>query len=311
MAKQKNVKDLINETAGIMFGGDTQALDYNEIIHQYNNRYYNLFMAQFKWKGINKKQENFIMRKFWADGTIAAGKEKVAGELYFTPYAVCDIDMYQQPEGINLVNYKNVPFIPNDKQIVNKDVVIGYIQHNHKGVYSTVNWYVRRIAQVEAVIYTNLQLHKLPYLIPVEPEAKKKAEDVITRILNNEIVVFADIDPDAIQAVQTDAPYIIDKLYDYKQCLENELKTYLGINNNGVEKQEQLQLSEVNANNIEINDSENVFLDCLQTFCKDIKDVLGVDVSVESTSKPVENDGEYHKDGEKTGPKEEDKEEDE
>lgn len=153
------------------------------------------------------------------------------------------------------------------------------------------------------VINTNLQLHKLPFVIPVD-EDKAKIEDAIKRILNNELVLFVEgVDPALFKAVSTEAPYIIDKLHEYKVGLENELKTYFGVDNQGaIEKREQLQLDEINAGNDEINDYANNFLDCLTEWCDNIKETLGKDLSVEPTSKPVEMSGEVH-DGEKPGPK--------
>lgn len=218
--------------------------------------------------------------------------------------------MYGLPETVTLVNTYGSPLVPSKSMTVDKDVCLGYIQRNKKPISLIVDWYIERIAQVEMVINTNLQLHKMPFLIPVE-EDQKKAEDILDKILNNELCIFAPgIDPAMFKAVATGAPYIIDSLHEYKVGLENELKTYLGVDNQGaVEKREQLNLDETNANNEEINDYANNFLDCLNEWCDNIREAFGIDISVEATSKPVEAIGEYHE-GEKTGPKEGDSDND-
>lgn len=155
------------------------------------------------------------------------------------------------------------------------------------------------------VISTNLQLHKMPFLIPVDGEEADKVKDIVDRILDNELCLFAEgVDPNMFKAVVTGAPYILDKLHEYKVGLENELKTYLGVDNQGaVEKREQLNLDETNANNEEINDNAQNFLDCLNEWCDSVREVLGKEMAVEATSKPVDSVGEYHE-GDKTGPKE-------
>ncbi len=213
--------------------------------------------------------------------------------------------MYDLPETVMLINEHASPLVPSNIQVVDKDVCIGFIQRNKKPLSMIVDWYVERIAQVEMVINTNLHLHKMPYLIPVE-EDQAKIEDAVRRIINNELVLFVEgVDPNLFKAVATGAPYIIDKLHEYKVGLENELKTYLGVDNQGaVEKREQLQLDEVNANNDEINDYASNFLDCLNEFCDNIKETLGITISVKPTSKPVDMAGKVHN-GEKPGPKEE------
>ena len=67
-----------------------------------------------------------------------------------------------------------------------------------------------------------------------------------------------------------------------KQCYENELKEYLGINNLGInEKKEHLVTSEVEVNNESIESHGECFLDCLKEFCERITNILGYPVSVE------------------------------
>ena len=277
---------------------------YNDYVHIFENKYFNLFRANYKWTGLNYRQEDYIMRKFWGLGTVFAFNIKPINELGFAPWTLETWDMYHLPETVNLINEMGSPLIPVNSQIVDKDGCIGYIQRNKKPLWTFVKWYCERIAQVEMVINTNLQLHKMPYLIPTEENADK-IEDITRRILNNELVICSEgVDPTIFKAVSTQVPYIIDKLHEYKVGLENELKTFLGVDNQGpVEKREQLQLDEINAGNDEINDYGNQYLDCLKEFCINIKEVLGHDISVEPTSRPVDSIGEVHS-GEKPGPEE-------
>lgn len=284
---------------------------YNKAVNHYRNKYYNLFLAQFKWNGLNYRQKDFIMRKFWDEGTVAVIKDKFVDEPIFAQWILERKDMlYGVPDAVRLVNTYNSPLIPRGSLTVDKDVCIGYIQRNHKSIYSVVNWYAERIAQVEMVINTNLQLQKMPFLLSVTEDADK-VQDVINRILNNEIVITVEgFDINSINSVITETPYLIDKLVNYKVSLENELKTYLSINNNGVQKIQQLQMAEVNANNDEIMDSETNFFESLQEWCDNIKEVLGLNISVKSTSKPIKVEGQVHENEEKPGPKEEDEDDD-
>ncbi len=290
----------------IMFDKDVNQV-YNQTVNMLRNKYYNLYRSNFKWNNINYRQEDFIMRKFWAEGTVAAFKIKGLDEIGFCGWARATIDMYGETETVNLVNQYSSPLIPSAVQVVDKDVVIGWIQSNRKPIRMLVDWYIERIAQVDMVINTNLQLHKLPYLIPLDKsdkEAINKVKDAVNRILNNELVLFIEgVDPTLFKAVATEAPYIIDKLANYKKDLENELKTYLAVNNPGVTKIEQLQLSEVNANNDEINSHDEDFKEQLDKFCERIKETLGYDISVEIQREAVVADGQEHEFEEAPGPK--------
>lgn len=256
----------------------------------YMNKYYNIFMNMFKWTGLDDEQEHYLMKKFWSDGTIAAFKIKNIDELGFAPYAEFEWNMYDFAEKVNLINERGVPFIPSTVQVVNKDVVLGWIQSNHKSVKQIVEYYIDRMVQVDMVINTNIELHKLPFLIGVDTADKDKLDDVVDRILNNELVVFTDLEVlNLVQSLQTAPQYIIDKLHAYRIQLENELLSYLGIDNSGnSEKATTMLLDEINANNELINNSQEQFKVNIDKFIAKLKEVLGITISAEIRAKPAE-----------------------
>lgn len=262
----------------------------------YINKYYNIWMSKFKWTGLDEEmaaqEENFIMRKFWSDGTVAARLINNTDLMAFAPWALQSLNYYDLPETVNLVNLHGVSnnIIPTSTQVVNKDVVLLYCQPSHKPILSTVSYYVDRMVQVDMVINTNLQLQKMPWLIGVDEADKDKMEDIVQRILNNEVVVFADLQSlGKIQTLATNTPYVIDKLVEYKRGLEQELMTFLGVDNNGCASLEQTHVSvdAVNANNDIINDYGNAIEGEINKGLKDIKRVLNRDVQIEAVSKPV------------------------
>lgn len=283
---------------------------YRRTVDCLYNKYYNIYRSNFKTTGLDYRQEYYLMNKFWQDGTIAAFSLKHNAGIAFAPWQMVSWDLYNQPETITLINTYSSPLVPTDIKTVDKEVVIGYLQSNRKPLKKIVSWYIERIAQVEAVINTNLNLNKMPFLVRVDEDNRKKVEDVVDRILNNELVITVDGDPGAIEAITTAAPYIIDKLQDYKKTLENDLLTYLGIQNCNTAKQEQLQMAEVNGNNEEINLSDTDFENNLKDFCKRVKEVLGFDISITVSQPDAEADGQEHKLENKTGPKSEGETED-
>lgn len=294
------------------FLGDNNSNEYyNKVVHILRNKYYNLFRSNFETEGLTYREEQFIMNKLWANGTIAAFKIKHTDDAGYANWTRETWDMYGEPETIRLVNEFSSPLIPSTAMTVDKDVVIGYIQSNRKSIREIVEYYIARIAQVEMVIRTNLEIHKLPFIIPVDDAVEKeKVADAVQRILNNELVLFVDgVNPNLFKAVATQAPYIIDKLQNYKKDLENDLLTYIGINNSGSNKIEQLQLAEVNSNNEEINISDDDFNTNLKGFCDRMREVLGVNKVIRVKQPDAQADGQVHNNEEKTGPKENDDEE--
>lgn len=260
----------------------------------YMNKYYNLFMNMFEWEGLDDEQEYYLMKKLWCDGTIAAFKIKNIDELGFAPYAEFEWNMYDFAEKVNLINERGVPFIPSSVQVVNKDVVLGWIQNNHKSIKQIAEYYIDRMVQVDMVINTNIELHKMPYLIGVDSTDKAKLDDVVDRILNNELVVYTDFDVlNLVQSLQTAPQYIIDKLHAYRIQMENELLSFFGMDNSGnAEKATTMLLDEINSNNEFINASQDQFNTCLDKFCKKVKEVLNKDIKATLKFKMAEESSE-------------------
>ena len=272
-----------------------------EIYSHYYNKYYNLFMNSYKWSGLEYQEINFIMRKFWSIGSVACYKIKeTEGSIYkpegviiFTPYTTSILNIYDFPIWVNLVNNRAVPFIPAIQQRVDKDVVLGYAQRNMKPIEMVIKLYVKRITDVEMVINTNLVAHKNPLMSTISDEDEDSTKEIINLVMEDEPVIFKSLlNPDKVKPFTTGVQYIIDKLYNYKIALENELKEFLGINSLGSsEKKEHLITSEVEVNDMAIQSSKECVLDCLKEFCERVNKTFGVSISVESNEpdvKPLE-----------------------
>ena len=284
----------------------------------YENKYFGLFLNAYKFTGLSKNQSRYLLKSMWAKGTVAAfiveGTRKEPtmaqalsnsspntvspafnegdGLIVFTPYAVNQWNIEDEPSVITLINKRGANFIPTTPKIVNDDVVIGWGHTSHAPVRSLVMFYIEKIADVENTINVNLFAHKLPRLVIVSPEDRARVEEIIMAIEQGEKKLF--LEAEDYQAIKNvlDAgggSYIIDKLYQYKQNLENELLTFLGINNVPIEKKERLITDEAQSNDQLINDSSDCFLDSLQNFCDEINTVLDYNITVEAKSSPASN----------------------
>ena len=78
----------------------------------------------------------------------------------------------------------------------------------------------------------------------------------------------------------------LDKLYAFKNNIESELLTYLGIDNSQIDV-DKLAVDQINANNEMINSNAEGYLNELNKFCKRISEVLNKTISVELTHNRV------------------------
>lgn len=250
------------------------------IKHNLLNKYFNLWMNTLKFPDtLTYQQIDFIMRKYWGEGNIAGFVHKLTGEPVFTTFAAAMYNTYDWPIKVQLLNPRGVPFIPSNLQEVDVDCVVGYAQRNKKPISDVVNYYVERIVSVEMVININLQVHKTPFIIVSDPMTKQRIEQFMNQIANDEYKLFINSDEQNLfNALQTGAQYIIDKLYQYKCSLENELSEYLGIGNLGIqEKKEHLINAEVDSNNEMIERCGECIYDTIKDFFIRFKDFSGID----------------------------------
>ena len=302
----------------------------------YENKYFGLFLNGYKFPELTRSQNRYIFKKLWQNGTayafvldgtkqepslkalltnktkdtIALGNDNPNGLLIIAPYAPIQYNIEDEPSVINVVNIRGAQFLPTKPQIVNKDGVICWAHSSHAPIRSLVMYYIERIVDVENTINMNLFVHKLPRLVICSPEDKQRVQELMDAIERGEKKLF--LEANDVQAIKnvlesgSNTSYIIDKLYQYKQNLENELLTFLGINNNPIEKAERLVTGEVNSNNQIINDCSECFLDTLKEFCENVTNILGFPLSVEATSSPMADEEEYN-----TPEEEEEEEQDE
>lgn len=268
-------------------GASTQHQDienqYYKIVQRLEQKYYNLFCSSHLIEGdVSDELKRYMYKRFWTDGTICLFNIKYTDLMGGCQYAVAEYDMYSEPATVNPIfinptTKQQIPLVPTTTQVVNKDVVLGWYQRNHRPLYEMVHSYCVQLADIEMVINTNLNAHKLPYLFnSSNPDVAARLTALLQRVLNNEVAIgVASSDLNDIQVLSSSTPYIIDKLYTYKCNLENELKTAMGLNNSGVyQKQSHTLEAEVESTQKDINDNQDNFDDELTEFSKRVKNVL-------------------------------------
>ena len=255
----------------------------------YINKYFSLYMNNYVFEGdIDYQQVDFILRKFWENGCIAGFKlkgsegstEHPQGLAVFTPFAPNGWNIYDWPISVSLINTRGVRFIPTGIQQVDKDVVIGYIQRNKKGVGFFVDSIVQDIVVLDMVIRINLNAHKMPYLVVVDPLSEKKMKALYDKIKDDDPELFISSDEaNNFKALVSGAPFILDKLYNLKQAKENELREFLGLDNMGLnEKKEHLITSELESNDNITEASEGCLIDSMNEFFERFEKLTGIHI---------------------------------
>ena len=165
-----------------------------------------------------------------------------------------------------------------DKQI-NKEAILVMNNYERIPTLSTCELFAKKLTNADLTAYINIQNQKTPVLILCNENQRLTLENMYSQYEGNKPVIFGDSDNlniNAIKSINTNAPFIADKVMEYKKEIWNELLTFLGINNLMLEKKERLVSDEANSNNELINMNLQSFLIPRQEACKKFNELFGL-----------------------------------
>ena len=280
----------------------------NKIRFFYLEKFFNKWMNKYDFPQLNYQQKQYLMKKYWAVGTIAissisSADETLAGlmkdgvidmgenNIIFTPWAVSGIfNIYDYPTKVRLINVRNVPFITNKDLEVDKEVIIGFAQKNHKSVFSSIEAKLDEIVDLEMKKRVSLKAQSQPWMFTFAPEDYEQAKVLQEQLDDDNPYLFVPLNEvDRAKGFSSGAPYIVDKIQNQIDGRVNEILTLLGCNNIGItEKKEHLVVDEINANNQDIQESSDAFTRDLENLFARVEDVFGYHVDVIDNSVKVQ-----------------------
>ena len=156
-----------------------------------------------------------------------------------------------------------------------------------------VTFYAQKMAEIERTMDVNVKAVKTPVIFACDDKDVLTFKRIFQQVDGNVPAIFADrgLNIDAIQSYQTGAQFLCNELKDYKNSVENELLTYLGLNNLPTDKKERLITSEADSNNQLIQSFIDMQLDARIAAANEINSKFGLSVSVKKrTVEEVEKD---------------------
>mgnify|MGYP003298363222 CR=1 FL=1 len=96
-------------------------------------------------------------------------------------------------------------------------------------------------------------------------------------------VIYGDksLDKESLRVLNTEAPYVADRLYTLKTQIWNEAMTYLGISNLNIQKKERLVANEANVSQGGTLASRSSRLEMRKRACDEINRMFGLNIDVE------------------------------
>lgn len=169
------------------------------------------------------------------------------------------------------------------KELNETNSVIIYNNYLRKPSCYTVNHYANRLADLENAIDVNCKAQKTPVAIICDENERLSMENLYAKYEGNYPFIFGerDLDLKGIRAIQTGAPFVADKMFQIKMQIWNEALTHLGISNISYQKKERLVSDEVIRNMGGTIASRYSRLEVRRDAVDKIKDIFGIEISVD------------------------------
>lgn len=299
MGKRKNFMRHNYQFVDNLLVNDATFIDYLE-------RFKKVALSVFEWVNLPKSMNAMWLEKcLYYHGQASFLKDKKYGFINTNCSTNGDLNIYGLPVNLNCYSFE---YSSNRKLYTGLIEGLTEAQKEQREFYECIliqnNWdrtptagsmelFAYRLYEAERTADVNIKAQKTPVLLLVDEKQRLTMENVYSQYDGNKPVIFGDsknLNPDSLRAIKTEAPFIADKIIDYKKEIWNEALTFLGINNIMVDKKERLITDEANSNNELINLNLQSYLAPRQEACRQFNEKFGFTGTEKEISVRVRSD---------------------
>lgn len=150
----------------------------------------------------------------------------------------------------------------------------------------TIELFAYRMYTAERAIDVNVRAQKTPYVVLTNENERLSMKNALQQVDENAMALVGErnhFDPEAIRTLNTGAPYVADKLTDYKHSIWNEFLTFIGVDNIS-EKRERMISAETMSNNECVNLNLMASLKPREKAAEQFNQKYGMDINVKLRS---------------------------
>ena len=247
----------------------------------YLNRLTELAMAMFEWKNLPDEIDwRYLEYTLYYDGKALFSRDAELDEYIVTKCALSGkMNFYRVPE-------RRRAYADNgyQKELSDKDSVVIFNNMLRLPAYPAMWFYARKLWDIDRTIDINIKAQKTPVLILADEDERLTMKNVYMQYDGNQPFIFGSKNMglnDHIKVLETEAPYLADKLMQLKNQIWNEAMTYLGISNVSYQKKERLISDEVTRSMGGTIASRQSRLEMRREACDQINAMFGLNIEVD------------------------------
>ena len=252
--------------------------------------YKNLACSVFKWEGMPKGIPPLYPETWLFQNGMACMVKMAEDDFVILPvaYGSVKLNVYGLPMEWRAYAVGSSPQAQAIRNMVlNEDnSVLIWNDYERRPTYPFIDYLVRKMVNVDVTTDCNINAQKMPYVFKTNNNNLLTAKAQAKAIMDGEEFVFKDeFDGVAVEVLQTNAPFVADKLMDVYLEYHNRILTYLGVDNLPVEKQERLLTGEAEANDEALYLIRDARLKMRKDACEKMNKLWGLNVEVDYNDK--------------------------
>ena len=214
----------------------------------------------------------------------------IAGEICITDTAAGVIPLRCGHSGINMYNEPTECIIANPvlgemRRVIGEECALVRINPDYSGVMDIINRYAALLAMCDSSTAVTLMNAKVAFIGMASSKAQANTmKKMFYRIAMGEPAVF--VNGDAVNKENfffnnVKQNFVGEEIQRLKRMIQNDFLTEIGLNNANLDKRERMIQSEVDANNEEIQNNVQLWLDNIREGFRVANDLYGLGLKVE------------------------------
>ena len=284
---------------------DSQQLN-DATYYDYLNRFRRIALSMFEWVNLPKTMNaRYIEQNLYFMGQCALLYDEKFGFINTKCAGSGYVNLYGLPSKFNCYsyNYKTMrelyvgpnPLL-NDNQKEEKkgsECILVMNNWDRTPTAGSMELYAWRLYLAQRSCDVNVSAQRFPVMVVGDEKQRLMLENLYNQYNGNQPFIFGNknqLNSEMLKVINTEAPYVVDKLTEYKKEIWNEALTFLGINNISVKKKERLTENESNENTELVNLNLQSMLAPRLEACRQFNELFGLTGTHKEISVRVRSD---------------------
>lgn len=257
---------------------DDSAFLNNLSYRYFYNELYGIAISRFIYENIPEEiNVRFLEKMLIEQGKVLFFYDEDLGYTALPYTSDGRLDIYNNP--INRRAYASSGY---HKKLNKDNSVIIYNNESRTNELPILQYYALKLYRADRAMDTNINIQKTPIIVQCQENERLTVENALMKYEGNQwtIITTKNFNPENFKVMNTNVPFISDKLHDIKSKIWNDAMTHLGIANLAIQKKERLISDEINKSQGGTIASRQTALISRQEAIKKINSMFGLNITV-------------------------------